>query len=822
MIDVDTGPETCAPVVQLLGDPVEMTVSMSENGRHLLYLAPAGYVPATGRGKGRFRLGDAAGDWIHDGSYAVETRVGCGRLAEADCTVPVVSTAALDTLVQCGREEHAVPVTAAGSRIRTWGLYGDSPLYEGIRAVGLLYGLNVEAGRLLASGRFEGERQVLKLARRLELAYCRPRLLWREVERYGRSVARYWHRRARDGDSPAWLAKQARRGRRGGRKSTARRAGRSRRSGGSGRFRCSTPACRPKRSLPRSEPRAHPPLQRPRQPARQCDGRLGALRGVEARGERGGAATGFAGDGAARRVRADAAAGRGRELHALPGDGRRADQADRQEPPGPRREQRARRGGGHPGAPRPPGGLLAHPGQRQERVDDLLRPEDPAPRARKLDFRRRHRPPGPGPPDLPPVRVFRRDRRGWGAGGEQRASARVAARGPSLRLHADPQVPNRRTGRSPSRALGAGRHRRHHGRGAPQPVRRAGPQHAAGAAERRVPRLHRDSAHPGRRGADAAGLRRLRQRLRLPAIGGGPGHGAAVLREPRSRTAALEPGPERGHGAVAGGGRARRGAGGEARARVRPRVPLDHERRSPGRGGGGSRAPLLRARLPRQGDGDLHRQGDRGAHARQGRRSLEAPDRGAESRAVRSSGGGLRGRRRDRRPDRLDGGDRHGGRRLFLPERSRGDEGEGHRLPAAPSPDGRGGPGDEVQGRGRPVPARLRLRHVDDRLRRAELFDALSRQADAKPHPDADDRQGEPGVRGEGGGPDRRLRRRVPASGTGAVDLRRRARRRGLSGGRQGRVDRRRSRVPEGRGGLLPRPGRRAHGHRTGGGIPPA
>lgn len=215
VIDVDTGPETCAPVVQLLGDPVETTVSMGD-GRHLLYLAPAGYVPATGRGKGRFRLGDAAGDWIHNGSYAVETRVGWGRLAEADWTVPVVSTAALDTLVQCGREEHVVPVTAAGSRIRSWGLYGDGPLYQGIRAVGMLYRLNVEAGRLLAAGRFEGERQTLKLARRLDLAYCRPRLPWREVERYGRSVARYWHRRARDGDSPAWLAKQARRGRRSG------------------------------------------------------------------------------------------------------------------------------------------------------------------------------------------------------------------------------------------------------------------------------------------------------------------------------------------------------------------------------------------------------------------------------------------------------------------------------------------------------------------------------------------------------------------------------------------------------------------------------
>ncbi len=208
VVDVDTGPDS-GPVVQLLGDPVETTVSMGD-GRHLLYLAPVGYVPATNYGKGKFRLGDVAGDWIHHGSYAVETWTGWRQLADADWSVPVVSTAVLDTLVQCGRADHVVPVTAAGSRIRNWGLYGDGPLYQGIRAVGLLYRLNVEAGRLLAAGRFEGDGQMLKLARRLDMAYCRPRLPFREVERYGRSVARYWRRRARDGDNPAWLESVAR------------------------------------------------------------------------------------------------------------------------------------------------------------------------------------------------------------------------------------------------------------------------------------------------------------------------------------------------------------------------------------------------------------------------------------------------------------------------------------------------------------------------------------------------------------------------------------------------------------------------------------
>ena len=40
-------------------------------------------------------------------------------------------------------------------------------------------------------------------------------------------------------------------------------------------------------------------------------------------------------------------------------------------------------------------------------------------------------------------------------------------------------------------------------------------------------------------------------------------------------------------------------------------------------------------------------------------------------------------------------------------------------IAPAPQADGRGGPRREVQGSRRPVPARVRLRDVDDRLRRA-------------------------------------------------------------------------------------------------------
>ena len=56
------------------------------------------------------------------------------------------------------------------------------------------------------------------------------------------------------------------------------------------------------------------------------------------------------------------------------------------------------------------------------------------------------------------------------------------------------------------------------------------------------------------------------------------------------------------------------------------------------------------------------------------------------------------------------------------------------------------GPGREVQGPGRPAAAGVRVRDVADRLRRAELLDRLSRQADAEPHADADHRAREPRV----------------------------------------------------------------------------
>ena len=123
---------------------------------------------------------------------------------------------------------------------------------------------------------------------------------------------------------------------------------------------------------------------------------------------------------------------------------------------------------------------------------------------------------------------------------ERRASARAARREPPLRLHADPQVPDA------GYALRPARRDRHHRRGAPQPIRHAGAEHARRFAEGAVPRLHWHAADR-RRGAHEGGVRRLRLHLRLPAVDRGRRDGAALLREPHAGAAPGQPGPERRH-----------------------------------------------------------------------------------------------------------------------------------------------------------------------------------------------------------------------------------------------------------------------------------
>ncbi len=95
----------------------------------------------------------------------------------------------------------------------------------------------------------------------------------------------------------------------------------------------------------------------------------------------------------------------------------------------------------------------------------------------------------------------------------------------------------------------------------------------------------------------------------------------------------------------------------------------------------------------------------------------------------------------------------------------------GSRHRAAPDADERGTAGREVQGPRRPGPSGLRLRHVADRLRRTELLDDLSRQADAEPDAHADHRPGQPGVSGQAQRPHRGLRQRLCVAGKGTVHL---------------------------------------------------
>ena len=98
----------------------------------------------------------------------------------------------------------------------------------------------------------------------------------------------------------------------------------------------------------------------------------------------------------------------------------------------------------------------------------------------------------------------------------------------------------------------------------------------------------------------------------------------------------------------------------------------------------------------------------------------------------------------------------------------------GPRHRAAPQADERvaAGAGREVQGYRRSAAPGLRLRHVADRLRRAELLDGVSRQADAQPHPDADHRSGQPRLPRQAQRRHRRLRQCLRLAGEGAGHLR--------------------------------------------------
>ena len=148
-------------------------------------------------------------------------------------------------------------------------------------------------------------------------------------------------------------------------------------------------------------------------------------------------------------------------------------------------------------------------------------------------------------------------------------------------------------------------------------------------------------------------------------------HRAALLREPHPRAATDQRDLNEDMAARAGRRRAGRGAGGEAGARVRPRVPPDHPRRPAGEDRRGHRRALHGPRLRGQGDGGL--------------RSTRPPPCGCTTRCRQHWKTHLADaanaelatcdpmERPDlRSADRVHADDRHGGGRLPGPERDRG------------------------------------------------------------------------------------------------------------------------------------------------------
>ena len=325
------------------------------------------------------------------------------------------------------------------------------------------------------------------------------------------------------------------------------------------------------------------------------------------------------------------------------------------------REARRRSRARPKGAGREARRLLAHPGGRQELLDGAVHPQGAPAAGRRLHLPGAHRPRRPRRADLQDLRRLRRGgpRPRPVPGRQRRAPEPAAGRAQVARLLADPEV---QPGRGPGRGLDAARRRhRHQRRGAPHAVRPAGPEPAQRPAERRLRRLHR---HPAvqRRRAHAAGVRRLRVDLRLPARGRGRRHRAALLRHPRRRPGRgrrrPERTPRRDAGDAGGGRHRRRTAPGEGAA---ARLPRRHRREAARTGGPRLRAPLLGGVGDRQGHAGLHRQADLRADAR--------PDRAPLARAHRRAGGRARAgaRRAGGRPPaaahRLDVRDARHGRR---------------------------------------------------------------------------------------------------------------------------------------------------------------
>ena len=144
-----------------------------------------------------------------------------------------------------------------------------------------------------------------------------------------------------------------------------------------------------------------------------------------------------------------------------------------------------------PSRPRPAGRLLAHPGQRQILFHGLLRREGAAEAGRQLHLPADDRPKRSRRPDLRDFRRLRHRRRPDASGRIGRRSGKAAEGEPPLPLQPDPQV--QKECRSEAALQPARRHHRDLGRSPSHPGGPAGAQHAPGAAERGLHRLHRNA-----------------------------------------------------------------------------------------------------------------------------------------------------------------------------------------------------------------------------------------------------------------------------------------------------------------------------------------
>ena len=253
------------------------------------------------------------------------------------------------------------------------------------------------------------------------------------------------------------------------------------------------------------------------------------------------------------------------------------------------------------------GRVLAHAGQRQELLDGVLRPEGAAQAAGQLDLRRRHR----------PHELDEQIYKNFADAGVVTEEERQAESGEHLKqlLTEDHRfvftlIQKFRTekGRDVPDALGARRHHRDDRRGAPQPVRHAGPEHAqrpANAAfigftgtplmagEEKTREVFGDyvSIYNFRQSIEDGATVPLYYENRIPELQL-TNENLNEDMEALLEAAELDEEQEK-----------------QAGAGVRPRVPPDHPRRPAGEGGRRPRGALHRARLAGQGDGGLHRQG---------------------------------------------------------------------------------------------------------------------------------------------------------------------------------------------------------------------